>query len=134
MIAFAAAIWVHPTNVFAGPLLVVPLLRERREQWMRAWHTVTLPCKTWGLAALVLFTAVAIYAVFLGLRVLPAHVHGPSDWGLFAANYLRLFSAQPFSSTSRASRSMRRRSAGIAFCRSHATWGSPPSRSRDCGE
>lgn len=93
VIATAAAILVHPTNVFLIPLVVVAALYERRDQvrdwleprrdrrrWMFAWLAI-------GVAALAI-TWVGRHGMGIGSQQLP----DVTEAGLFARNYVRLFS------------------------------------------
>jgi hypothetical protein len=92
MVAFAAAILVHPTNVFAAPLLVVPALYARRRHVAAALQNTAIPAKTSTLAILVAASAAAVYGAWRGLAIAGGRWHGSSELAGFAQNYLRLFS------------------------------------------
>jgi hypothetical protein len=92
MVALGAAIVVHPTNVFAAPLLVVPALYARRRPIVAALQNTAIPAKTTTLAVLVAVSAAAAYGAWRGLAIVAPRLHGSSDLAGFAQNYLRLFS------------------------------------------
>ena len=92
MAALAAAVIVHPTNLFAAPLLVVPALYQRRVQIVRKLRNTAIPAKTWTLVALVAGTAVGIFCCWQWLKWSVARLHGPTELARFSLDYLRLFS------------------------------------------
>ncbi len=92
MVALAAAIVVHPTNVFAAPLLVAPLLYQRRRDILATLQKTAITANTWTFAALVAVIGAVAFAGWRGLPIVVARCHGFRDWGPFARNYLRLFS------------------------------------------
>ncbi len=114
MLAYAAAIWIHPTNLFAGWLLLVPAVHGYRAELQEAWArlrrgrlagsaglgaggllVVALLFLGLGLLALRLagvgFSAAATPLRPLALAVL-ARIADPAEWGLFARLLVRLLS------------------------------------------
>lgn len=92
MFALAAAILVHPTNVFAIVLWIVPAIYRRRDglqQWVR---TRKLPAKTWAFAALVGLASLGAWLAFQWLPTAAHRLPGPRDVGPFVAGYVKLFS------------------------------------------
>lgn len=92
MIALAAAIWVHPTNVFAAPLLVVPVAYSSRRQIATTLETTVVASKTWTLAALIATSVAVVYGTWNWLPRALGNLHGFAELPRFAENYLRLFS------------------------------------------
>jgi hypothetical protein len=92
IVALAGAILVHPTNVFAAPLLAVPALVTRRHQIVAAWENTTIPARGWNLAGLVALSVAAVYAAWKMTDLASHRLHGPSSLGHFTALYLQLFS------------------------------------------
>ena len=92
MIALAAAVWVHPTNVFAAPLLLVPVLCRSRHDLASTLKNTAVADKTWTLAVLAAVSAVVVYGAWQGLAAAVVRLHGPVELGHFIRNYLRLFS------------------------------------------
>ncbi len=90
--AAAAAILVHPTNVFALVLLFVPAVYVRRESLSRSLRRAKIPAKSWALAALVAVVGLCAFAAWRWAPAVLAHLHGPRDLGPFVGGYLRLFS------------------------------------------
>jgi hypothetical protein len=90
--AVVAAIFVHPTNIFAVVFLVVPALYVRRRRILDTTRHATIPAKTWGLAGLVAILGAAAYLARQGAPLVLGRLHGPNELGPFAVNYLRLFS------------------------------------------
>ncbi len=62
--AAAAAILVHPTNLFALVLLFVPAVYVRREALDRMLRRTRLPAKSWALAALVAMVGLCAFAAW----------------------------------------------------------------------
>ncbi len=92
MVALAAALIVHPTNIFATPLLVVPIIYARRNQLIWRLRTAALPARPGSLAGLVTISAIVVYIAWVLLATLVTRLHGPSEFGEFCQNYLRLLS------------------------------------------
>jgi hypothetical protein len=92
IMAVVAAVLVHPTNVFAVMLVIVPALYVRRRRTMNNLRLAALPAKTWALALLVAAAAGVVALAALVFPVAVGRLHGPSALGPFLANYLRLFS------------------------------------------
>lgn len=90
--ALAAAILIHPTNVFAAPLLVAPAVYVRRRQIVHVLQTTAISAGTWRLAGLVTASAAAAYVLWIALVQMAGRAHGPAELPAFALNYLRLFS------------------------------------------
>jgi hypothetical protein len=91
MFALAVAILVHPTNVFALLLWIVPAIYRRREGLQKWVRTRRMPAKTWAFAALVSVVALAAIAAW---KLAPDAAHrlsSPREVGLFIAGYVRLF-------------------------------------------
>lgn len=91
-LALAGAILVHPTNVFAAPLLVIPALVTRRRQIAEAWENTTIPARSWNLAALVILAVAAAYGVWRFADLASHRLHGLASIRSFAELYLQLFS------------------------------------------
>lgn len=90
--ALAAAIVVHPTNLFAAPLVVVPIVyRFRHTLWTRA-QAVALPAKTWTLAALAAVALAVVYTVWRVLADAAPRARTLGELAEFLANYVKLFS------------------------------------------
>jgi hypothetical protein len=91
-LALAAAILVHPTNVFACLLLVAPLaVRYKRELLQFGWHT-RVPARPRTLAVLALVSLAVSYLAWLTLSRGALHFPRPSDLTSFLSGYVRLFS------------------------------------------
>ncbi len=105
MLAWVAAIWVHPTNLFAGWLLIVPAVQGCVADWgpeLARWTDARagrLARSRAGLGA----TALLLVGVGIGLAEAPtplrpmfqAALHravDPAEWGLFARLVVRLLS------------------------------------------
>lgn len=91
-LALAGAILVHPTNVFAAPLLVIPALITRRRHIAEAWQNTTIPARSWNLAALVVLALAAVYGAWRFADLVSHRLHGLGSVGSFAELYLQLFS------------------------------------------
>jgi len=92
LVALAAAILVHPTNVFAAVLLVAPVLCARRQEIMSALKNTSIAASAWKMAGLVCLSAVVSYACWYWLARSANQMDGMGDVIGFAQNYLRLFS------------------------------------------
>ncbi len=90
--AFVAAVLVHPTNVFAAPLLVVPIVYERRRSVTGVLRQAAVAANPGTFAALVTISGVFAYAAWTAVARAAPVLHGPAEFGAFAVNYLRLFS------------------------------------------
>jgi hypothetical protein len=90
--AAAAAILVHPTNLFALVLLFVPAVYVRREKLGRVLRRTRVPAKSWAFAGLVTLVGVCALAAWRWAPAAADRLHGPADVGSFVAGYLRLFS------------------------------------------
>src|SRR5262249_37814883 len=77
LLAYAAAILVHPTNVFAAPLLVAPLACARRGQIVNFLQNTAISARSRHLAALGAIAAVLVYAAWRGLSQIAHQWHGP---------------------------------------------------------
>jgi hypothetical protein len=91
-VALACAIVVHPTNVFAAPLLLMPALVLHRKQLGIAWKKTKIPAGGANLAALVLLAVAGTYVAWRFADRVVDHLHGPSSIGDFLRLYLQLFS------------------------------------------
>jgi hypothetical protein len=92
MLALAAAIVVHPTNVFSVPLVVVPIAYARRRQLLAGLRDSALPARPGSLVALLVASAVLVFVAWQVLAALVTRLHGPGEFGGFCQNYLRLLS------------------------------------------
>jgi 4-amino-4-deoxy-L-arabinose transferase-like glycosyltransferase len=92
MIALAAAILVHPTNVFAAPLVAVPIIYAWRHVAWRKSQVIALPAKTWTLAVLAAGALALAYFAWLTVSDAALRVRGPNELVAFLQNYLNLFS------------------------------------------
>ena len=92
MLAVAAAILIHPTNVFALLLPVTIIGCARREQLIVALRTTSVSARPWVLAALAAIAAGATFTVWTVAPRLVGRLHGTDELGAFAYNYLRFFS------------------------------------------
>ncbi len=92
MAALAAALVVHPTNVFAAPLLVVPIAYARRRQLLAALRDTAIPERPRSLVGLLLASTVVVFVAWQMLAALVTRAHGPGEFGEFCQNYLRLLS------------------------------------------
>lgn len=92
MLALAAAIYIHPTNVFAAPLLVVPVALARRKQIDEVLRSTQIPALSWCFAAIAAISLATAYLAWQAISLGFGHLHGPSDLPAFAINYLRIFS------------------------------------------
>ena len=80
IVACAAAIYVHPTNVFAAMFLVVPVIYVRRQRLAETLRHARVPAKPWVFAALVLLLAAV---ASLAWQVGPMALRGctaPRNW------------------------------------------------------
>ncbi len=89
-LALAAAIIVHPTNLFALPLLLVPAIYKRREQVLSLLQNTAISARPSMLVVLLAASALVAYAAWLALA--GEHGHPLREAPAFAANYLRLLS------------------------------------------
>jgi hypothetical protein len=92
MLAFAAAILVHPTNLFAAPLLVMPIVAARRTRAWETMRTADVDARPWKLAVLAGAGIVAAYAAWLALSRAALEARGPGEMLAFLEHYLKLFS------------------------------------------
>ncbi len=92
LVALGAAVWVHPTNVFAAPLVVVPAAYARRRQLVRWLRRMNVPARPGTFALLVVVAAVLAYFAWNLLTRAASRLHGPGDVGPFIANYWELLS------------------------------------------
>jgi hypothetical protein len=92
MLALAAAILVHPTNIFAAVLLVAPLLCARRRQILSALKDTSIAASTWKIAGLIVLSATVSYACWYWLARSANRMGDIGEIIGFAQNYLRLFS------------------------------------------
>jgi hypothetical protein len=92
MLAYAAAILVHPTNVLAAPLLVVPMLCKHRRQVARTLRHTRVSGPKMSSLGILAIGAVAGYFSWPWIAGIIARLTEPAEWSLFAVNYLRLFS------------------------------------------
>lgn len=91
MVALVAAIWVHPTNIFAAPLLVMPVAYLRRDELRKR-----VACVNQRVLAIAVGIALVVgTAAFVAWQVrvqMTGGLRGPADFVPFARNYLKLFS------------------------------------------
>jgi hypothetical protein len=92
MYALAAALLVHPTNVFAAPLIVAPIGFAWRENALERLRGAAVPARPGSLVALVLASAFVSYVAWMLLAGFVTRLHGPEEFGVFVQNYLRLLS------------------------------------------
>jgi hypothetical protein len=92
MLALVAAIYIHPTNVFAAPLLVIPVALARRKQLDQVLRDTEIPARGWCFAAVAAISVAAAYLAWQAISRGIGHLHGPGDLTAFAINYVRLFS------------------------------------------
>jgi hypothetical protein len=92
MCALAAALLVHPTNIFAAPLIVVPIAFAWREKLLERLRGTAVPARPGSLVLLVLGSAFVAYVAWMLLAVFITRLHGPKEFGVFVQNYLRLLS------------------------------------------
>jgi hypothetical protein len=102
-LAYAAAIWVHPTNVFAGWLLFIPLAHRYRSELRGALERIRASRGTWqggrfaglaigGLGATGLSLTLAMWKFRPPVLPVLARAVDPAQWGLFIRRLIRLFS------------------------------------------
>ena len=89
IVAFVAAVLVHPTNVFAAPLLVVPIVYERRRSMTGVLRQAAVAANPGTFAVLVTISGVFAYAAWTAVARAAPVLHGPAEFGAFAVNYLR---------------------------------------------
>ena len=92
MVALAAALVVHPTNIFAAPLVVVPIAYARKRQLLAGLRGTSLSARPGSLVALLLASAIVVSVIWRVLAALLTRLHGPGEFGEFCQNYLRLLS------------------------------------------
>jgi hypothetical protein len=92
MVALAAALLVHPTNLFAAPLLVVPIAYAWRRSAWKGMQQVAVPARPLTLGLLALGGIFTAYFAWRALSGTAATLRGPDDFFAFVQNYLRLFS------------------------------------------
>ena len=92
MVAFAAAILVHPTNVFAAPLLVVPILVRHREQLGTILHNARVSAAKWPSLGILAASAAIGYFCWPWVGGILSRLRAPAELSQFAVNYLHLFS------------------------------------------
>ena len=92
MLALAVAIYIHPTNVFSHPLLVIPVLLARRGQIDKVLRNTEIPARPWFLAAIAAISLATVYLAWQAVSHGFAHLHGPGELPAFAIRYVRLFS------------------------------------------
>ncbi len=90
--ALALALLVHPTNVFAAPLIVIPIGYVWRGQVLDRLRGTAVSARPGSLVALMLASAFLAYVVWMLLAGLVTRLHGPVEFGEFVQNYLRLLS------------------------------------------
>jgi hypothetical protein len=92
LVALAAALVVHPTNLFAAPLVVVPIAYAWRNTAWSKIQQIAVPLRGWTLALLVVGGVAAAYVAIMAVSGTAATRRGPDELGLFVQNYLHLFS------------------------------------------
>jgi len=92
MLALAVAIYIHPTNIFAAPLLVIPVALARRRQIDQVLRTAEIPARGWCLAAIAAVSLATVYLAWQAISRGLGRLHGPDELSAFALYYLRLFS------------------------------------------
>lgn len=92
MVALAAAVLVHPTNLFAAPLVFVPIAYAWRDTIWTTAQQIAVPARPWALALLAAGGIAAAYLAWWGLSGTAATLRGPEEFITFPQNYLRLFS------------------------------------------
>jgi hypothetical protein len=92
MLALAAAIVIHPTNVFALLLPLTFVAYARRQQLLHVLRATSIPARPWVFAALAAIVAGATFTIWNAIPHLAARLHGTGELGAFAHNYLRFFS------------------------------------------
>lgn len=92
IVALAAAILVHPTNIFAAPLVAVPIAYAWRHKAWGKLQAVAVPVRTWTLALLAAGAIVVAYLAWLALSGAAVRLRGPDELLAFVQNYLKLFS------------------------------------------
>jgi hypothetical protein len=92
MAALAAAVLVHPTNLFAAPLVIVPIaFAWRKTAWSRM-QQIAVPARPWTLGLLAVGGTIAAYFAWQALSGAAATWRGSDELSAFLQNYLRLFS------------------------------------------
>jgi hypothetical protein len=91
-VALAAAIVVHPTNIFVAPLIAVPVLLTYRESLLHLLRGTRAPAQLAWLAGILLVSLLATYLAWALLAAAIQRVHGPAELAPFAFNYLKLLS------------------------------------------
>jgi hypothetical protein len=92
VLALAAAVLVHPTNVFAAVLLVAPALYARRGQIIRTLRHTTAGASSWWLVGLMFVSLALAYAGWQVVAQGSQRLNGIGELPEFARDYLRLFS------------------------------------------
>lgn len=92
MLALAAAIYIHPTNVFAAPLLVIPVALARRRQIDHVLRTTEIPARGWCFAAVAAVSLVTSYLAWQAISRGLGRLHGLNELQAFAIHYVQLFS------------------------------------------
>jgi hypothetical protein len=92
MLALAAALLVHPTNVFAAPLLVIPVAYAWRGTLQDRLRFTVVSARPGSLVALTMASGFVAYVVWMLLAGLVTRLHGPAEFGDVLQNYLRLLS------------------------------------------
>jgi hypothetical protein len=89
MVALAASIIVHPTNIFVAPVVGFCLLTACRDEFRFVW-------REWKVGALVMTTAVALFATVDHERFEASlgRLTKPAEYAAFATNLGRLFSGE----------------------------------------
>ncbi len=92
MFAAAAAILVHPTNVFALVLLLSPVAYVHRKALSRHVRRAKVTATTWSFAALVALVGLSAWLAWQWAPHVLIRLNGPGEIGPFLGGYLRLFS------------------------------------------
>ena len=88
--ALVAAVIVHPTSVFAAPLVVVPILYGYRDRLLAGLRTTKTPARPTSLVLLAIVSLTIVYGAWHLLAVSVTRLHGPAELVPFCENYLRL--------------------------------------------
>jgi hypothetical protein len=90
-VCLLAAMWVHPTNIFAAPMVALPALVMWRDELATSWRGQSLG-RRWGIVAGAATSAAVVGALSRHwLLAVLERLADPAQFGRFLIHYHRLF-------------------------------------------
>lgn len=98
MLIFALAVWTHPTNVFAAPLLLIVFIAAERQAGEMPLFTVRngLLIGAMGLITAIMMATAIQAGQFANAGAIVARLVSPADWLVFVLLFGRLMAGEPW--------------------------------------